>query len=165
MEENSHIIKIESENTFHQEYGDFKDDVKRLTRYDKGFVAPNASLAVKDDRVAMTTKNCQLKMSGNGHSDLIAIQNTVQTNREYIKTDEIIVNNHKFNNKILEYADMRIGLKSSIDQNETLMKSGIIGKFSMFGTVLTKAWDPELKRYVLIRRLACIPIFCPEVEI
>ena len=165
MDDNLHIIKIESDNIFQQEYGDFKDDAKRLNRYDKGFVSPNASLAVKDDRVAMTTNNCQLKMSNNGHSDLIAIQKSSQTNREYIKTDEIIFNNHKFNNKILEYADMRLGLKSSIDQNETLMKSGIIGKFSMFGTILTKAWDPELKRYVLIRRLACMPIFCPEVEI
>ena len=166
MAESENFIQIKAENSFIQEYGDFKDDVKRLSRHDKGLVAPGAAVTIKDDnKVTLTTDNSQLKLSPQGHLDMVALQSTARVNREYIKTDEIVLNNHKFNNKILEYADMRLGLKSSIDKDETIMKSGIIGKLSMMGLVLTKAWDPELKRYVLIRRLAALPIFCPEVEI
>ena len=100
MAESKNFIQIKADNSFIQEYGDFKDDVKRLSRHDKGIVAPGAAVAIKDDnKVTLTTDNSQLKLSPQGHLDMIALQSTARVNREYIKTDEIVLNNHKFNNK------------------------------------------------------------------
>ena len=33
----------------------------------------------------------------------------------------------------------------------------------MLGTVLVRAWEPNLKRYVMIRRLINIPLFSPSL--
>ena len=35
----------------------------------------------------------------------------------------------------------------------------------MFCTVLVKAWEPTLKKWVLIRRLARMPIFSPKLNL
>ena len=88
----------------------------------------------------------------------------VITNNEYIRANNIFINRHKLNNKLYDYTDFKKGLHSSIDKDEVNQKSGIIGRFCLFGTVLTKAWEPNLKRYVMIRRLANMPMFSPELD-
>ena len=86
------------------------------------------------------------------------------TNNEDIRANNIFINRHKLNNKLYDYTDLKKGLHSSIDKDEVNQKSGIIGRFCLFGTVLTKAWDQNLKRYVMIRRLTNMPMFSPELD-
>ena len=86
------------------------------------------------------------------------------TNNEDIRANNIFINRHKLNNKLYDYTDFKKGLHSSIDKDEVNQKSGIIGRFCLFGTVLTKAWEPNLKRYVMIRRLTNMPMFSPELD-
>lgn len=41
----------------------------------------------------------------------------------------------------------------------------VVGNFCLFGSVLTLAWEMNLKRYVLIRRPARIPMFSPMLNV
>ena len=54
------------------------------------------------------------------------------------------------NPALYELSDMR---KTNVNENTA------IGNLTMFSTVLVKAWEPTLKKWVLIRRLARMPLF------
>ena len=74
----------------------------------------------------------------------------IKANRIYLDCDELIINGHKLNNRIIELADFR----------ELPDKpNSIIGDFMVRGTVLVKSWEPNLGRYVLIRREIFMPLF------
>ena len=144
---------------------DFFFEQRSLLRTDKGMVADGGSLALKDmGQVSITNKNNQLKLNRNGHHQEVSLRHEVITNNEDIRTNNIFINRHKLNNKLYDYTDFKKGLHSSIDKDEINQKSGIIGRFCLFGTVLTKAWEPNLKRYVMIRRLTNMPMFSPELD-
>lgn len=144
---------------------DFFFEQRSLLRTDKGMVTEGSSLALKDmGQVSITNKNNQLKLNRNGHHQEVSLRHEVITNNEDIRTNNIFINRHKLNNKLYDYTDFKKGLHSSIDKDEANQKSGIIGRLCLLGTVLTKAWEPNLKRYVMIRRLTNMPMFSPELD-
>lgn len=103
------------------------------------------------------SKNVQYHMKYNeGQATEISIQSNTITNRKNIKTDEITINKHKLNNQLFELTDFK-----RIDGDPT---SGI-GNLTMMGTVLVKAWEPHLEKWVLIRRQVRIPIFSNTLPI
>ncbi len=83
----------------------------------------------------------------------VTIQSVTETNRKFLYLDELIINDHKLNPRIYEWSDMR-----EINGNN------IIGNFTADGTVLVKAWEPDLGKYVLIRRKTRQPLFGQELN-
>lgn len=85
-----------------------------------------------------------------GSISSISQTHRIKANRIYLDCDELIINGHKLNNRIIELADFR----------ELPDKpNSIIGDFMVRGTVLVKSWEPNLGRYVLIRREIFMPLF------
>lgn len=85
-----------------------------------------------------------------GSISSISQTHRIKANRIYLDCDEFIINGHKLNNRIIELADFR----------ELPDKpNSIIGDFMVRGTVLVKSWEPNLGRYVLIRREIFMPLF------
>lgn len=154
-------IGQDSAKNFQAEFTDLVDDVKRPARgfeqslsNKKGFVTVK-----KDGQVNIgSDKYAQVKTNPNGSVQDISYQREITTNRFRVEADDIIINNHKFNNKLYELSDFKRVLDTPRNNNEC-----IAGGLTMLGTVLTKAWDSNLKRYVLIRRLINIPMFSPSL--
>lgn len=85
-----------------------------------------------------------------GSINSISQTHRIKANRIYLDCDELIINGHKLNNRIIELADFR----------ELPDKpNSIIGDFMVRGIVLVKSWEPNLGRYVLIRREIFMPLF------
>ena len=99
-----------------------------------------------------SSKYSQVKLSPNGRIAETSLESVTTTNRKKFNVDEFIINEHKMNPLLWEYADFRI---SKLLTNE----HAVVGNLCMSGTVLVKAWEPNLKRYVLIRRPWRGPIF------
>lgn len=154
-------IGQDSAKNFQSEFSDLVDDVKRPARGSeqslsnkKGFVTVK-----KDGQINLgSEKYSHFKMNPNGSIQDISYQREITTNRFKVEADDIIINNHKFNNKLYELSDFKRVLNTPRNAEEC-----IIGGLTMLGTVLTKAWEPNLKRYVLIRRLVNIPMFSPSL--
>lgn len=122
---------------------------------DRGIVNENSkSSMMMDDKgnyVVAANKNVQYKLhAANGQSTEISYASNTITNRKTIKADDIIINRHKINPQLWELTDMKKFLNDPT--------SGI-GNMTMCTTVLVKAWEPYLKKWVLIRRPMRTPIF------
>ena len=83
-----------------------------------------------------------------GSISSISQTHRIKANRIYLDCDELIINGHKLNNRIVELDDFR-----------ELPDNSIIGDFMVRGIVLVKSWEPNLGRYVLIRREIFMPLF------
>ncbi len=123
------------------------------------FCSENGSIALKDDGTvsfaAGTVSHLELDPGGN-----LTVQNVdtdIKTNFFSVEADDIIVNNHKLNQKLYELADFK-KIKNTYDGT-----TQIAGNLTMLGTVLVKAWEPNLQRYVLVRRQINMPMFSPSV--
>lgn len=137
-----------------------KDCSDRISRDEEfGFNNARGNISLKrDGQISLSSCiDSQFKVSANGTIESISLNNNIKTNFFKIDADDIIVNNHKFNNKIIDLADFKQVLKT-----EWSTDICIVGGLTMLGTVLTRTWDKNLKRYVLIRRLANIPVFSPS---
>lgn len=126
-----------------------------------GFINDKTGSSIRmseDGNVAVVgSKNVQYRMSyATGHASEISIESNTVTNRKNINTDELILNTHKLNPQLYELTDMKQYLS---DPNQA------IGNLTMGGTVLVKAWEPTLKRWVLIRRTIRTPIFSNLLDI
>ena len=51
-----------------------------------------------------------------------------------------------------------------VTTGESAVPNAVVGNFCVMGTVLVKSWEPELKRYVMIRRPARMPLFSPSIK-
>lgn len=123
------------------------------------FNSENGSVALKDDGTisfaAGTVSHMELDPGGN-----LTIENvdtSIKTNFLSIGADDIVINNHKLNQKLYELADFK-KIKNTYDGS-----TQIAGNLAMLGTVLVKAWEPNLERYVLVRRQINIPVFSPDI--
>lgn len=76
-------------------------------------------------------------------------------NRKILRADETIINNQKLNPQLLELSDTKVLFDNPKDS---------IGNLMMDGTVLVKAWEPHLKKYVLIRRKIRTPLFSHKLN-
>ncbi|MBD8524015.1 hypothetical protein MKY88_24470 [Lysinibacillus sp. FSL R7-0073] len=152
-----------------QEYGDkfkpllqrIKERVKNLTRgKEKGIVhaKTKASFILRDngDINTVASKLAQSKLSKGGASTDVSTQSITVTNTKKITADEIIINNHKLNNMLYEYTDLKM-----VQNNEQKLVTGL----SLETTVLTKSWEPDLGKYVMIRRPARFAMFSPELNV
>lgn len=122
---------------------------------DKGFVntSTNSSILISESGnvTVAASKNIQYKLNyASGLAKEISYESQTVTNRKNIKTDEIIVNNHKFNPQFYELTDMKI-----LFQNSDLA----IGNLTVDANVLVKTWDSNLEKWVLIRRPMRTPLF------
>lgn len=159
----------ENKVTVNQEYGDkfkpllqrIKDRVKNLTRgKEKGIInsKTKASFIMRDngDVNTVASKFAQSKLNSDGSSTEVSTQDVTITNTKKISADEIILNNHKFNNMLFEFTDLK-----RVNSNEHKLITGL----ALESTVLTKSWEPDLGRYVMIRRPARFAMFSPELNL
>ena len=138
---------------------DIRDDNEYIPRRDhQAFYNTNGSIALKQDgTVSASASPCNhLQLSGDNMST-VNTNTSIKTNSYSLRADDIIVNNHKLNNKLYELADF----KQVLNTYDGTPKYA--GGLTMLGTVLVKAWEPNLKRYVLVRRLINIPVFSPSI--
>lgn len=122
---------------------------------DKGFINTNTNSSMLINESGNVTvaasKNVQYKMNyASGLAKEVSYESQTVTNRKHIKTDEILINNHKLNPQIYDLTDMKV-----LFQNTDLA----IGNLTMNANVLVKAWEPNLERWVLIRRPMRTPLF------
>lgn len=137
-----------------------KERARRVTRRkEKGIVnrKSGSSMAIREDGNVnvVSNKNTQYKLKSDGKTAEAAHLSETIANRRKITADDVIINNHKLNPKLYEFTDFK-----SVYND----KNKVVGNLNMFGTVLVKAWEPTLEKYVLIRRLASMPIFSPELN-
>lgn len=119
---------------------------------DKGFInkKSKASLAMKGNGNTSLAAGeyAQFKMDKEiGLINEVSLQSNTTTVTKNIKANDITVNNHKLNNQLWELTDYKQKGDSAI------------GGMTMLGTVMVKAWEPTLKKYVMIRRQVRVPIF------
>jgi hypothetical protein len=128
---------------------------------DKGFVneQTGSSVLVREngDITLTSSEMAQYKLSHDTSTVTeVSLQSNTITNRKSITTDEILINNHKLNNQLYSLAD----IKELVSNSKIIM-----GDFAVTSSVLVKAWEPNLGRYVLIRRPARTPMFSTTVNI
>lgn len=104
------------------------------------------------------TRYSQYKLNPSGKAMEESLESVTVTNRKKFSVDDMVINEHKINPFLYELTDMK---DISRHDNDHML----VGNFTVLGTVLVKAWDPELKRYVLIRRLARMPMFSPLLNV
>ncbi len=97
----------------------------------------------------------QNKVCRNGKIEEVCIEKNIKSNRIKIETEDFIINNHKMNPKIYELT----GMKKVMNQ-----ENSAVGNLTFNSTVLVKAWDEDLNKYVLIRRPVRIPIFSNDLN-
>lgn len=128
---------------------------------DKGFVNPstNSSIMINENgnvNIA-SSKNIQYKLNySSGLAREISYESKTITNRKNITTDEIIINGHKLNPHIYDLTDMKV-----LYQNT----DWAIGNLTIDANVLIKAWEPNLERWVLIRRPMRTPLFMNALSV
>lgn len=103
-----------------------------------------------------SSKFTHYKLSNSGISTERSIQSNTITNVKNLSVDNININRHRLNPALWELTDFK-------KTNGT--KEQIVGNLNMTGTVLVKAWEPNLGRYVLIRRPMRMPIFSTTLNI
>ena len=119
----------------------------------------HGSIVLKEDgSILLGTESVNsFQMSTSGKTSIINAELSTKTNVNNLEADDIIINNHKLNNKLYELADFKKVLYTYDDTPK------IAGGLTMLGTVLVRAWEPSLKRYVLVRRLINMPVFSPSL--
>jgi hypothetical protein len=141
--------------------GEFEERARYMDRStEKGIVneETGSSMGIaKDGSVIFAAgTTSQYKVGHDGNVTEISLKSTEITNRKSIQTDELLINNRKLNPQIYELSDMR-----QLNGNPNMA----IGNLTMMGTVLVKAWEPNLKKWVLIRRQVRIPMFSPMLNL
>lgn len=96
------------------------------------------------------------KYTAGGHAIEHSMESHTITVRKRIEAEEIVINDHKLNPALYEFSDMRqmYGYPDIA-----------IGNLTLNTTVLVKAYEPTLKKWVLIRRPARIPMFSPILNL
>ena len=127
---------------------------------DRGMVNPStgSSMIIREngDITLASGLESQYKMSSGGCVLEESLESHTRTVRKVLEADEIVINNHKLNPALYELSDMRsmFGFADIA-----------IGGMTMNTTVLVKAWEPTLQKWVLIRRPARIPLFSPVLNL
>lgn len=153
-------IKKQPPENMHAKISEIKDKAAYLNRIDdKGSINENggqASIAIRNNKINVaSSQHTNIKINGNSNQNIAtSFEQQIITNKFSIQTDEITINEHKLNNKIWEYTDFK-------EYKDSLHNTHTVGRFCVFGSVLTKSWDHQLKKYVLIRRPAMMPMFAP----
>lgn len=100
----------------------------------------------------------QYKLNPSGKAVEQSLESVAITNRRKVKADDVVLNEHKLNPYLYELTDMK-SLETA--HNDHML----VGNFCLYGSVLVKAWEVNLHRYVLLRRPARIPMFSPLLNV
>ena len=128
---------------------------------EKGIINPDTGSSLLLGRTGNVTvassHNVQYKLNyASGLAREMSLQSDTITNRKRLKTDELMINNHKLNPQLYELTDMK---QLYHDPNYS------IGNLTMNATVLVKAWEPNLEKWVLIRRPIRLAPFSPTLNL
>lgn len=153
-------LEGEPPKNFTKSLSDLQSQSKNLSRMDeKGFVneQTGAAMAIrKDGQINLSaSRYAQYRMNPNGKVVEQTMEKHDVTNRLSITTDEILVNNHKLNPAFYELTDMKL-MKLPTTRTG---REPTIGNLTVECSVLVKAWDKHLNRYMLVRRPARLPLF------
>ena len=133
-----------------------KDDMQTPKRSKtSGIVSKTTDSAIlldaNGDIQQMSNKNTQMQTNSESSSSTdIAYEKNIVTNRYNIKTDDITLNSQKLNPYIYNMANF-------IQTSDQCIQ----GHLNMASTVLVRAWEPTLEKYVFIRRVINMPILFP----
>lgn len=145
--------------------GELLNEIKEKTSFtddtsDRGIINPvsKSSVLVRENGdISMSAGlYAQQKYSHSGTVIEQSISSTTDTVRKTVNANDIVINNHKLNPALYELCDNRLF-------NDTQGTS--IGNLTLSGTVLVKAWEPTLKKWVLIRRPLRIAPFSPILNL
>lgn len=118
---------------------------------DKGVIGKDgATSIVKSNNIMVNSAGMYAQRITNGDVGNItdeSLQHNIKTVRANISCSDLIVNNHKMNSYLYEITNMK------------KMQDTAIGNFTVMGTVLVKTYDPNLEKWVLIRRQVRVPMF------
>lgn len=128
---------------------------------DKGIVNPETGSSILLNNMGNVTiassGNVQYKLNyASGLAKEVSLESQTVTNRKSIKTDEVVINNHKLNPQIYDLTNMK---ELYADPNLA------IGNLTVNATVLVKTWEPTLERWVLVRRPMRAPLFMNQLPI
>lgn len=162
--ENNIKINLEADppKEFSTKLSDLENKAKNLNRMtEKGLINESigSSAIVRDNgQINLTAStSSQYKLNPNGQS----IEQTLESNtisvRKNFSVNELIINNHKLNPDLYELTDFKT--RDILPGQDV-----IIGNLCVYGSVLIKAWEPNLKRYVLIRRPIRVPMFSNKLN-
>lgn len=163
-EENNIKVNLEADppKEFSTKLSDLENKAKNLNRMtEKGLINESigSSAIVRDNgQINLTAStSSQYKLNPNGQS----IEQTLESNtisvRKNFSVNELIINNHKLNPDLYELTDFKT--RDILPGQDV-----IIGNLCVYGSVLVKAWEPNLKRYVLIRRPVRMPMFSNKLN-
>lgn len=164
IEENNIKVNLEADppKEFSTKLSDLENKAKNLNRMtEKGLINESigSSAIVRDNgQINLTAStSSQYKLNPNGQS----IEQTLESNtisvRKNFLVNELIINNHKLNPDLYELTDFKT--RDILPGQDV-----IIGNLCVYGSVLVKAWEPNLKRYVLIRRPVRVPMFSNKLN-
>lgn len=162
--ENNIKVNLEADppKEFSTKLSDLENKAKNLNRMtEKGLINESigSSAIVRDNgQINLTAStSSQYKLNPNGQS----IEQTLESNtisvRKNFSVNELIINNHKLNPDLYELTDFKT--RDILPGQDV-----IIGNLCVCGSVLVKAWEPNLKRYVLIRRPVRMPMFSNKLN-
>lgn len=149
---------------FEPKLSKIRDKAANLSRrQDKGLVNENGgrtSIALRDNKVNIAAStNANSKVDGKSQQIInVSFEEKTITNRRSIETDELAINGHKINPDLWEYTDFKV-------YQDQYGGAHQVGRFNILGSVLVKAWDHQLGRYMLIRRPAFMPMFAPILNV
>ena len=150
----------ESNNPTLKELQKKSEHISRMT--DKALIneKSGASVSVRENGQINLSAGmyAQYKLNPSGKSIEHSMESITMTNRKRILADEIVVNEHKLNPRLYEFTDFK---KVELTTNQ----EALVGNFCVYGSVLVKAWEADLKRYVMIRRPARMPMFSPLLNL
>lgn len=162
--ENNIKVNLEADppKEFSTKLSDLENKAKNLNRMtEKGLINESigSSAIVRDNgQINLTAStSSQYKLNPNGQS----IEQTLESNtisvRKNFSVNELIINNHKLNPDLYELTDFKT--RDILPGQDV-----IIGNLCVYGSVLVKAWEPNLKRYVLVRRPIRVPMFSNKLN-
>lgn len=154
-------INIENNEDRNKLIQQVQEDTERLDRTkDKGIInqESGAGFSLRDngDVAMISSEYSQYHLSSNGIATETNLQSNLITNTRNLRIDNLAINRHRMNPALWELTDFK-----QIDGSN----SKVVGNLNMTGTVLVKAWEPTLGKYVLIRRPMRMPIFSTTLDI
>ena len=139
------------------------NDVKNKTGQadldgDVGFINPksHSSIVIRDsgDINISIDEYTQVKLDKNPSA---VIQNSLSSTTNAVTQEhnfnDLIFNKHKFNNQLIDLTDFRE------------VNGNILGHIMLNGTILVKTWEPNLQKWVLIRRPISTAMFSNRLNL
>lgn len=161
QEENKVTIETDIPESFKPSLNKLQERAENLRRSsERGIIneVSGASIVARDNGQINLASNeySQYKLNPDGKVIEQSLESVTITNRKRMQTDEIVVNEHKLNPHLYELTDFKQVMNNP---------QSVVGNFCVTGTVLVKCWEPNLKRYVMIRRQVRMPMFSPVLNV